>query len=394
MRPQTALRLALAALVLVPLGLTAADAQPSRRVEVVEVRGIIDAAVEGAIADGLAAARRDDAEVLILQVDSPGALGVERTRRLVRALLDTDVPVVTWVGPPGARAESSAAALVLAGHLRAMAPGSALGPVKTRDLRAPGDPAEILALLKHIASDRGIFTENVEGISGSPVSADEAEDAGLVDELALQIPDLLRELDGTEIDTSAGTTTLRTDPDDLSVRFRKPDLLGRLLHAVGKPNIAYLLLLLGLVGVVFELFHPSTGPAGAAGLLGLGLGLYGIATLGGSPLGVALIALGVAGFAVDLRLESLGVFTAAGFAGLLAGSLLLFGGPWLHLNPWIVAVGVGGMTAFLLGAMTRVLRDLRAIARGELEVRDPHPHPGEEQDGGNRDGKGETDDAS
>src|SRR5439155_27245500 len=122
-----------------------------------------------------------------------------------------------------------------------------------------------------------------------------------------------------------------------------------------QPSITYLLVLLGLVGILFEAFHPSTGPAGVSGLLAVGLAVYGIVVLGGSWLGFGLIVVGVAGFAIDLRYASLGPFTAAGFAGLVAGSVLLFHGPWLRVPPVLLAAGVVAMTAFLLGAMTRVL---------------------------------------
>lgn len=348
--------------------------EPGRRVEVVEVQGIIDGPLEGAVLDGLRAAEEHDAEALILQIDSPGALGADRSRRLVEAVVGAEVPVVTWIGPPGARAENSAAAILLAGHVTAMAPGTALGPARTADLRASGEQPELIAeLLRDTAAARDLDRGQVFGVYSGARSADEAEEGGLADVLAIQLPDLLRELDGTTLEVASGEVTLRTDPSELSVRFRKADLLGRVLHAVGQPSIAYLLLLLGLVGVVFEIFHPSTGPAGVTGLLGLGLAFYAVATLGGSWIGVALIVLGVAGFCVDLRFQGLGVFTAVGFAGLVAGSLLLFSGAWLHTDPWVLLVGVAGMVGFLLGAMTRVLRDLRLIARGELEVRDPHP---------------------
>jgi membrane-bound ClpP family serine protease len=94
--------------------------------------------------------------------------------------------------------------------------------------------------------------------------------------------------------------------------------------------------------------------------------------LGGSWLGLALIVAGVSGFAIDLRYASLGPFTFAGLAALVAGSVLLFHGPWLHVPLALLVFGIAGMTAFLVGAMTRVLRDLRLIRSGQLEVREAH----------------------
>jgi membrane-bound serine protease (ClpP class) len=135
------------------------------------------------------------------------------------------------------------------------------------------------------------------------------------------------------------------------------------------------LILGGLVGIVFELFHPSNGPAGVTGLAAFAFGVFGVATLGGSWGALAALLVGVTFFCIDLRYERLGAFTLLGALLLIGGSIWLFPSPYLRTSPWILVFGIAAMTAFLLGAMTRVLRDLRAIARGELEVRDAHPHP-------------------
>lgn len=334
-------------------GLASAAAAQSRDVvEVVQVRGIIDGPVEGAITRTIATARRDGAEVVILQVDSDGNIDAGRLARLSRAVRASEVPVVAWVGPPGARARHGAAALVAAADVQAMAPGTALGPAATADLRSRTAPP--------VASlDRAL-------------SADEAEGSGRIDFIALSLPEVLREL--------GDVRGIDLEPEDVTARFRKPDLFGRLLHAVAQPSIVYLLLLLGLVGVVFELFHPMTGPAGLTGAAALVLSAYGMSTLRGSWVAVAIVVAAVTCFSVDLRVAGLGLFTLLGTAGLVAGSLLLFRGPYLRVNAWVLAIGIVGMLLFMLGAMTRVLRDLRAIARGELEVRDAHAHLEEDAD--------------
>jgi membrane-bound serine protease (ClpP class) len=215
------------------------------------------------------------------------------------------------------------------------------------------------------------------------LSASDAEEAHLVfsdqrvvaNLITPAIVELLEDLDGKAISVRGDRVRLSTDPDESSIRFHKGDLLGRALHAAAQPSIVYLLLLLALVGIVFELFHPSNGPAGISGLVALGLAVYGIVSLGGSWIGFALIVVGVAGFCLDLRFQTLSFPTILGFAALVAGSILLFSGTSLSISPWVLAFGILSMVAFLLGAMTRVLRDLRAVARGELEVTDAHPHP-------------------
>lgn len=338
-----------AALLIPLLGLTAlfhggASAQSGERVEVLEVKGIIDGSVERTLIATIEQAESERASMVVLQIDSKGVVGADRAGRLAVAIRRSSVPIVSWVGPPGAEARNGAALLVAAADVRAVSPGSRLGRVETLDLRERQE----LTLADFEEADWA--TDVFFGRTPADVVR-----AASVSELLEQLSDV--------------------DPDESVVRFRKLDLPGRLFHAVAQPSIAYLLILVGLVGIVFEVFHPSTGPAGISGLAGLAFGLYGVATLGGSWLGVALLVLGVAGFCVDLRYQGLGPFTIAGFAGLVAGSLLLFSGPYLRVDPWVLAFGVVSMVLFLLGAMTRVLRDLRAVARGELEVRDAHPNP-------------------
>jgi membrane-bound serine protease (ClpP class) len=325
------------------------SAQSPGSIEVVEVKGVIDGPVERAITTNLRAAEREEAALVVLQVDSRGVVDAARTRRIVAAIARAKVPVAVWIGPPGARAEHGAARIVQAARIRAMSPGSSLGPLHTLDIRT---------------RDSGVLDHRE---LARRLSAADARDANLVRFVEPSLNELITVLDEREV--------VDLDVDDALIRFHKLDILGRAMHAAAQPSIVYLFLLLALVGIVFELFHPSTGPAGISGLIALGLCLYGMVTLGGSWLGFALIVAGVAGFCIDLRYQALGLFTIFGFGALVAGSLLLFPGPYLRVSPWILGFGIVAMTMFLLGAMTRVLRDLRLIARGELEVTDAHPHP-------------------
>jgi membrane-bound serine protease (ClpP class) len=320
-------------------------------IEVVEVKGIIDGSVERAVAGNIDDAHDAHAALVVLQIDSAGVVDEARTRRLVSAVARSEVPVAAWVGPPGARAEDGAARIVEAARIRAMSPGSSLGPQRTLDLRT-----------RYRSALRS-------GPMYRPLSADAAREAGLVRFVEPSLDDLITTIDDRSV--------LDIDVDTVVIRFHKLDIWGRALHAAAQPSMTYLFLLLALVGIVFELFHPSTGPAGISGLIALALSAYGMVVLGGSWLGFVLIAAGVGAFCVDLRYQGLGIFTLIGFAGLVGGSLLLFPGPYLRVSPWVLAFGIVAMVMFLLGAMTRVLRDLRLIARGELEVTDAHPTPGE-----------------
>ncbi len=333
-----------------------AFAQSGERVEVIQVAGIVDSSVERAVINNIEQAERDDAAIVVLQIDSMGVVDEDRTDRITAAIEDADVPVAAWVGPPGAQARNGATLMVMAARLRGMAPGAILGPLETADLRRTDRSSR----------EATPFTDGI--------GAEEAEEEKVIDVIAPSIDDFLAGLEEQdEIDF---------DRENATVRFHQLDLFGRLMHAAAQPSVAYLLLLVGLIGIVFELFHPSNGPAGVSGLAALALAIYGIATLGGSWAALALVVAGVAAFCVDLRYSSLGAFSAGGLVALIAGSILLFTSPYLRPSPLVLAFGIIAMVTFLVSAMTRVLRDLRAVARGELEVTDAHPHPHPEGQGG------------
>ncbi len=340
--------------------------EPIQRVEVVQVEGLIDSSVERTIGSVIEDAEKSvEASLVVLQIDSPGVVGAGRARRIARRIGESDLPVIAWVGPARARAKHGAIVVLNAG-MTAAAPGAVIGPLESLDLKNRFDPdvvPDYIGLGSEDLPERELL---ITSKADYPLVA-----------IAPSIEELITEFPRPVLDRLRGEPIAVFDTRGASIRFHNLDLFGRLLHAAAQPSITYLLLLVGLVGVVFEVFHPSTGPAGIAGLAGLALAVYGVATLGGSWLGMGLIVLGVAGFCVDLRFQGLGPFTVGGFAGLVAGSLLLFPGPWLRVSPWVLAFGIVGMVLFLLGAMTRVLRDLRAVARGELEVTDAHPHPDE-----------------
>jgi membrane-bound serine protease (ClpP class) len=333
-----------------------ARASAAGRIEVVDVYGVIDANVERAITKNLAQAAREHALLVAVELNSKGAVGAHRAERIAGDIRRSKVPVAVWIGPGGARAQNGAALLWWAAGVRAMAHETSVGPVSTLDLRSTTSVDATARALQPY------------GASGGRLSSDDAKQSGRAELVADTVGDVIAGLDGRVVHGAK----LSVDPQTDQIVLHKLDLAGRVLHGAAQPSIVYLLVLLGLVGVVFEAFHPSTGPAGAAGALALALAVYGLVVLGGSWLGLALIVAGVAGFAVDLRYASLGIFTAAGFAALVAGSVLLFHGPWLRVPPLLLVAGIAAMTAFLIGAMTRVLRDLRLVAAGRLEVRDAH----------------------
>jgi membrane-bound serine protease (ClpP class) len=360
------LALGLGALALAVGSAHAASAQtPDEHVvEVVELEGVIDPTTAGYLATALDEAAEDRVEAVIVQLDTPGGLDVSM-RDMVQRILRSPVPVVVWVGPPGARAASAGVFLVYASSVAAMADATNLGAAHPVDLgggpveeKAVNDAAEFLvSLAEERDRDTGFASDAVR--ESASLAVDEAIDRGVVEVRANSISELLRELDGRTVELPSGPRTLVTAGDaEVTLRFREPGLLARILHAVTDPTFAYLLLILGFWAIVFELSQPGVGVAGVAGAVSLILAFYSLAVLPVSLAGLLLVLLGLVLFTIDVFTAGLGVFTIGGALALTVGSLLLFSGtsPEVELPGWIVGVVVAGSVLFFGFAMTVAMR--------------------------------------
>ncbi|MEA2844454.1 MAG: hypothetical protein QOJ69_2125, partial [Actinomycetota bacterium] len=269
-------------------------------------------------------------EVLVIQLDSPGALLSQSDLDvLLFKVAHSSVPVAVWVGPTGAKAYGGAAQLAQVAAVSGMAPATRIG--RTR------------------------------GISGS-LTPEAAVARGLVDVVSPTLGEFLVSLDGREVNgvtletartvTEGGQTRMEAAGN---VRFAKIGVLERLLHAAASPSVAYLLLMVGLSLVIFEFFSVGIGVAGATGALLLVLAGYGLAVLPTSPLGLALVVLGLFGFAVDVQSGAPRTWTAIGSMCLVVGSVLLFGDgigiPWLTL----IAV-LAGVFLLMVSGMRSMVR--------------------------------------
>ncbi len=349
--------------------------QESHVVDIVELEGVIDPTTAGYLESKLDAAADDGSEVVVIQLDTPGGLDISM-RDMVQRILRSPVPVVVWVGPPGARAASAGVFLVYASHVAAMAPGTNLGAAHPVDLGGElADDSETkavedaAALLRELATERGRSVEFADAAVRDSVAlgAEEAFEQGVIDmdpETTHSISALLGSLHGRQVETASGPTTLATSGDDVTIRFHEPGLLTRILHAITDPTLAYLLLILGFWALVFELSQPGIGVAGATGVVSMVLAFYALAVLPVSLAGLLLVILGLVFFTIDVFTAGLGVFTVGGTIALLAGSVLLFGGvaPAIEVSPWVIGMVVVGSVLFFGFAMTVAMRARKRVA--------------------------------
>jgi membrane-bound serine protease (ClpP class) len=343
--------------------------EPDRVVDVVELEGVIDPTTSDYLRGRLAAAQDDGVHAVVVRLDTPGGLDVSM-RAMVKEILDSDVPVVVWIAPRGARAASAGTFLTYAAHLAYMAESTELGaatPVnlgggesETLSRKATNDAA---AFLVEIAKQRGRNEEFAEAAvrDAASLGATDAVEQSVVDGMASSLRELLETMDGEAVEIRDSTLTLETwaeDTPSVTVRFHEMNLLQRLLHAVTNPEIAFLLILLGTFGLIFELYNPGIGLAGLLGSVALLLGFYALSVLPTNWAGVLLVILAVVFFLVDLQIAGFGVFTIGGVAALVAGGLLLFSGasPELRVSPFAIGAAVVLSLLFFVSVMAAALR--------------------------------------
>lgn len=302
------------------------------------VAGRIDTPIHPAAANYLnklvKGAERDGADLIVLGLSTPGGL-LTSTREMASAILLSKIPVVTFVSPSGASAASAGFFLLLAGDVAAMAPGTNTGaahPVagegqelsKTMNEKAEQDAR---AFIRSLARQRGRNADKAESAVTSSLSftETEAKEASLIEVVARDVPDLLGQLDGRTI-RRVGEKEATLHLKGYRLEGREMSGLEKVLGVVSHPNVAYILFLLGLVGLYFEMSSPGAVLPGVVGGIALLLALYAFSVLPVNFAGIALILFAVLLFVLEVKAASHGVLAAGGAIALLAGSLLLFSG--------------------------------------------------------------------
>jgi membrane-bound serine protease (ClpP class) len=340
-------------------------------IDIVQVEGAVDPVVSDLVVGSLRRAERDGASLVILQVDSPGALDSDPAR-VLRSIATAGVPVAVWVGEGRATAGGLAAAMLLAADAVAVSPGAEVGPLTPLrlDRDRAGDAATRATVGAAGLADR---LGRAERLLHGRVQGQAAVDAGVSDFVAPTLGDLIVGLDGRTVtagtgpsaqvvklstarvvDTGEGPRQTANQP----VRFVKLGTFASVQHSLSSPAVAYLLLVVGLALAVFEFFTVGIGLAGLVGGAALAGSFYGFAHLHAAPWAVALVLLSAFGFAVDVQAGHLGFWTGVGVVALLVGSLGLYGGSSrLDVPLWLVVLGVVGQTVFMLGGMTVAVRN-------------------------------------
>ncbi|MCK6553234.1 nodulation protein NfeD [Candidatus Binatia bacterium] len=336
---------------------------------------VVDAGINPATADfireSIATAHQDDARALVIQLDTPGGL-LDSARTIVKELLGAPVPVIVYVAPSGAGATSAGVFVTMAANIAAMAPGTNIGaahPVTGQGGNVEGDIGTKVvnfaaSLSKTIAGERGRNVEWAEKAVRESVSitAQEALELHVIDIVATDLPDLLRQANGRETMVAGRPVVLALA--GATIVPREMRLKQRLLNILADPNIAYLLITAGLLGLYVEFTHPGVMFPGVVGGICLLLGLTALQVLPINYSGLALIGLGVALLVSELFLPSFGILGVGGIAAFVLGSLLLFDTPEsdLAVDPAIVYAAAATFGGFTLLVSFLVVRSQRRPA--------------------------------
>jgi membrane-bound serine protease (ClpP class) len=350
----------------------------------IEVDGAIGPATADHMLRGLEQAHTAGAELVIVRIDTPGGLDTAM-RDMIKGILASRIPVVAYVAPGGARAASAGTYLLYAAHLAAMAPGTNLGaatpvqigmpglpgftddPNKKEDKKGVANPAtamehkiinDAVAYIQSLAQMRGRNAQWAELAvrEGASLSAEDALEAGVIEVIAPSLADLLEQIDGREVRVGDATQVLGTA--SLPVHLHPVDWRSEFLAVITNPNVAYILMLVGIYGLMLEFYNPGVGLPGITGAICLLLALYALQTLPISYAGLGLILLGIALMVAEAFAPSFGMLGLGGIVAFTVGSILLMDTeiPAFQIAlPVILGVAVfsGSLLLFAVGALMR-----------------------------------------
>ncbi len=337
-------------------------------IDIAKVSGVIHPPTAEYTLKAIKQAEEDGAECLIIELDTPGGLD-ESMREITKAVLNAKVPVIVYVYPSGARCASAGVFILLSSHIAAMTPGTnigaahpvAMGGGKMDETMKAKVENDAVAYIKSIAKKRGKNEEWAENAVRKSVSvtADEALELGVIDMIAENLEELLDKLDSLEVELESGTRVLNTKGE--STKEIKWSFKEKFFSKIANPTIAYMLLMIGMWGIILEFSHPGTFIPGVVGGISLILAFYSFQILPINYAGVGLIILGFILFIMEALTPTYGPLAIGGVISLALGSLMLIKvkAPFLQISRVSIIVAVALTGSFFVFALAMAFRTMR-----------------------------------
>ncbi|HUT97397.1 MAG TPA: nodulation protein NfeD [Dehalococcoidales bacterium] len=351
----------------------------NQSIHILHVEGTIVPVMADYIERGIEKAEDENALACIIELDTPGGL-LDSTEEIVQTIMNADVPVIVYVNPKGAWAASAGTFITLSAHIAVMTPGTTIGaahPVSGSGEEIPEDQMKKIVefsakWMMAIAQERGRNIEEAElAVTESKSFTDvDALEANIIDLRANTLDELIALIDGWEV-TLANGLEVTIDTSSYAITRNEMSLVEGFLHAISDPNIAYILLSLGSIGIIAEIYSPGTFFPGIIGAISLLLAFYSLGVLDANLGGILLIILAFGLFIGEVLTSTFGIFTAGGITALVLGSLILFPetGALFQVNPWLiaaVAIIVAVVFAFVITRIVRTHRRQAYTGREEL----------------------------
>jgi membrane-bound serine protease (ClpP class) len=340
-----------------------ATAQTTGAVKLAKFQGPVTPVLAAYIDRAIADAEESGAAALVIELDTPGG-SVDITKQITQRMTSAGVPVIVYVAPRGAHAGSAGTFITLAGHLAAMAPGSSIGaasPVGSEGADLPETLKKkatniLVADIKNLAAkrgDRAVAWAEKAVAEAAAATADEALSLGVIDVVAQDVPDLLKQLDGRKVTVAGEEITLQLS--DQSVEEVPLGPIQSFLNIITNPTLAAILLTIGQYAILFELSSPGGYAAGVVGAICLLLAFYALGTLNANWAGLGFVAVAFVLFVLDIKAPTHGVLTVGGIASFVFGLFLLFNTPDIEV-PWPTIIGLALATAaFFAFAIAKAL---------------------------------------
>ena len=356
------------------LGVSSSFAQ-SPYAAVLTVNGIINPAMASYVDRAIGQAEDTGASVIVMQMDTPGGLDTSM-RDIIQRMIASKVPIVVYVSPSGARAASAGVYLTYAAHIAAMAPSTNIGSAHPVSLDQSGNEQQMtdtmtqkvtndaVAYIRGLAQARGRNADWAEQAVRSSVNitAQEALDQKVINVIADDVPSLLDKIDGTTVRVPGGNVTLNTKGLPIEELDMSP--IESFLHTISDPTIAYILLSLGTLGLIFELSSPGAILPGVVGGLFLLFALFGLGTLPLNMAGLLLLGFAFLLFVADVIAPTHGILTGGGVISFVLGSFMLINtrdAPFLSISTTAIGTLTLALTAFFIFVIRAVVRSRRRV---------------------------------